>query len=62
MITIQRKEKEMNWDIFYMGLYFGTIGDITEDKDEALKIVLKHFESFLMYNMPNDCIHIEVEQ
>ena len=37
MITIQRKEKEMNWDIFYMGLYFGTIGDITEDKDEALK-------------------------
>jgi hypothetical protein len=52
----------MNWDIFYMGLYFGTIGDITEDMDEALKIVLKHFESFLMYNMPNDCIHIEAEQ
>jgi len=52
----------MNWDIFYMGLYFGTVENLSKDKDEALKAVLKHFEDFLMYNMPNDCIHIEAEQ
>ena len=50
-----------NWDIFYEGLYFGTVENLSDNKDEALKVVLKHFESFLMNNMPNDCIRIEEE-
>ena len=51
-----------NWDIFYEGLYFGTVENLSDDGGEALKVVLKHFEDFLMYNMPNDCLHIEKEE
>ena len=51
----------MTYDIFYQGLYFGTVKDMPENQEQALQNIVEKLNNTGLYSMPVDYFHIEQE-